>query len=72
MDVPEKTFVEKGLLHCGFIEKTWFQRRLSRQKEICLYKALCIEKFILGKVYELIPKMQAAQTDDRFGKDRCP
>ncbi len=57
MDVPEKTFVEKGLLHCGFIEKDLVFNVVYRDKKKFAYIKRCIiEKFILGKVYELIPK----------------
>ena len=57
MDVPEKTFVEKGMLHCGFIEKDLVFNVVYRDKKGFAYIKRCIiEKFILGKVYELIPK----------------
>ena len=57
MDVPEKTFVEKGMLHCGFVDKDLVFNVVYRDKKGFAYIKRCvIEKFILGKAYELIPE----------------
>ncbi|MGB0604973.1 MAG: DNA topoisomerase IV subunit A [Candidatus Latescibacterota bacterium] len=57
IDVPEKTFVDKGMLHCGFVDKDLVFNVVYRDKKGFAYIKRCvIEKFILGKAYELIPE----------------
>ena len=57
MDVPDKLFVDKGMLHCGFIDKDLVFNTVYRDKKGFAYIKRCIiEKFILNKVYELVPE----------------
>lgn len=57
MDVPDKLFVGKGMLHCGFIDKDLVFNTIYRDKKSFAYIKRCIiEKFILNKVYELVPE----------------
>ncbi|MBF0196337.1 MAG: DNA topoisomerase IV subunit A [Planctomycetes bacterium] len=57
IDAPEKIFVGKGLLYCGFIEKDLVFNMIYKHKKtnIPYIKRCTIEKFILNKVYELLP-----------------
>lgn len=57
MNVPEKLFVDKGMLFCGFVEPSRICNIVYRDpktKYPCI-KRCQIEKFILEKVYELLP-----------------
>jgi len=57
MDAPDKLFIGKGMLHCGFIDKDLIFNTVYRDKNSFAYIKRCIiEKFILNKVYELIPE----------------
>ncbi len=57
INVPEKLFVDKGMLHCGFIEKGLIYNVIYRDKnsKIGYIKRFKIDKFILEKVYEFLP-----------------
>jgi len=56
VDVPDKLFVDKGLLFCGFVDKDQVFNVLFRDQSgnICI-KRCRVEQFILNRVYELIP-----------------
>ncbi len=57
MDVPDKLFIDKGMLYCGFIDKDLVFNSVYRDKNGFAYIKRCvIEKFILNKVYELVPE----------------
>ena len=60
IDVPEKLFVDKGMLYCGFADhetcaKTVFTVIYKNEKEYAHIKRCRIEKFILSKGYSIIP-----------------
>ncbi|HDQ14093.1 MAG TPA: DNA topoisomerase IV subunit A [Sediminispirochaeta sp.] len=62
IDVPDKLFVDKGMLFCGLADK----EELAKYNMTLLYKneenggyyikRFKIEQFIIGKTYELLPK----------------
>ena len=60
-DVPDKLFVDKGMLFCGLAEKDEMAARVfnilykNRDTGFAHLKRCKIEKFILDKSYELIP-----------------
>ena len=58
VDVPEKLFVDKGVLYCGFLApKMTFNIVYKNKKTGHAYIKRCnIEKFILNKTYELVPE----------------
>ncbi len=57
IDVPDKLFIDKGMLHCGFIDRDLVFNVVYRDgKGFAYIKRCIIEKFILGKVYELVPE----------------
>ncbi len=58
MDVPEKLYVGKGMLHCGFVDKDLVFTIIFRDKKTgypCIKRCI-IDKFILNKGYELVPE----------------
>ena len=61
IDVPDKLFVDKGMLFCGLAEKEEMAERIfnilyKNDENGCGYLKRCkIEKFILDKSYELVP-----------------
>jgi len=56
-DAPDKLFVGKGVLHCGFVDKDLVFNVIYRDRNGFTYIKRCrIDKFILNKVYELVPK----------------
>ena len=56
IDVPDKLFVDKGMLHCGFVDKDIVFNVVYRDAKGFPYIKRCtIEKFILNKTYDLIP-----------------
>ena len=61
-DVPDKLFVDKGMLFCGLADKDEMAERvfniLYKNKDSgCAHLKRCkIEKFILDKSYELVPE----------------
>ena len=61
VDVPDKLFVDKGMLFCGLADKDEMADRvfniLYKNKDTgCAHLKRCkIEKFILDKSYELVP-----------------
>ena len=57
VDAPEKLFVGGGMLHCGFIDKDLvFTVLYKDEKGIAYIKRTHIEKFILDRVYGLVPE----------------
>lgn len=57
IDVPQRLFVGKGMLYCGFVDKDVVFNVLYRQDPTgfpCI-KRCHIDKFILGKAYSLVP-----------------
>ena len=60
IDVPEKLFVDKGMLYCGFADpetcaQTVFTIVYKNEKGYAHIKRCRIEKFILSKGYSIIP-----------------
>ena len=60
MNVPEKLFVDKGMLYCGFADnetcaQTVFTIVYKNEKGYAHIKRCRIEKFILSKGYSIIP-----------------
>lgn len=57
IDVPDKLFVDKGMLHCGLVDKEMVFNVVYRDAEDSTYiKRCCIDQFILNKVYSLVPE----------------
>ena len=58
MDVPDKLFVDKGMLHCGFVDKELVFNVVYRDDKTKFpYLKRCrIEQFILNKGYSIIPE----------------
>jgi topoisomerase IV subunit A len=61
MDVPEKLFVDLGMLYCGFMDpetsaKTIFTVIYRDGKEHLFIKRCRIEKYILNKGYSIVPE----------------
>jgi topoisomerase-4 subunit A len=62
VDVPDKLFVDKGMLFCGLADKEEMAERVfsilyKENKTGYAYLKRCkVEKFILEKSYELIPE----------------
>lgn len=55
-DVPDKLFVGKGMLHCRFVDKDLVFNVLYKDAKGYGYIKRCrIDKFILNRVYSLIP-----------------
>ena len=56
VDAPDKLFVGKGMLHCGFADKETVFNVVYRDADGMSYlKRCCIDKFILNRAYELVP-----------------
>lgn len=57
IDVPEKLFIGKGMLYCDFVEPGRIFNVIYKQKKTNygFVKRCKLEKFILNKVYELVP-----------------
>ncbi|MBN1758840.1 MAG: DNA topoisomerase IV subunit A [Chitinispirillaceae bacterium] len=57
VDAPEKLFVDKGMLHCGFVDKELVFNVVYRDNATGYpYLKRCrIEKFILNKGYSIVP-----------------
>ncbi len=55
-DAPDKLFVGKGMLHCGFPDKEQIFNVIYRDESgaTCL-KRCCIDKYILNRGYDLVP-----------------
>ena len=57
VDAPDKLFVGKGMLHCGFVDKDQVFNVIYKDKAGASYIKRCIvDKFILGRNYELVPE----------------
>ncbi len=57
IDVPDKLFVDKGMLHCGLVDKDLIFNVIYRDEEDNTYLKRCqIDQFILNKVYALVPE----------------
>ena len=63
VNVPDKLFVDKGMLHCGFINKdTVFTVVYKHASNANPYIKRCkIEQFILQKTYWLVPEGSTVQ-----------
>ena len=56
IQVPDKLFVGKGLLHCGLVDKDLIFSIVYKDKAGISYIKRCtIDKFILGRSYDLVP-----------------
>ncbi|MFP4013599.1 MAG: DNA topoisomerase IV subunit A [Chitinispirillaceae bacterium] len=57
IDVPDKLFVDKGMLYCGFVDKDLVFNVIYRDDatKFPYLKRCRIEKFILNKSYTLVP-----------------
>ena len=56
IQVPDKLFVGKGLLHCDLVDKDLVFTIVYRDKAGASYIKRCtIDKFILGRSYDLVP-----------------
>ena len=56
IDAPDKLFVGKAMLHCGFVDKdTVFNVIYCDEKGQPYIKRCCIDKFILNRSYDLTP-----------------
>lgn len=58
MDVPDKLFVDKGMLYCGFVDKELVFNVVYRddQTRFPYLKRCRIEQFILNKGYCIVPE----------------
>lgn len=57
IDVPDRLFVGKGMLYCGFVDKELIFNIVYRDERNCTYLKRCrIDKFILNKSYPLVPE----------------
>ena len=67
VDAPDKLFVGKSMLHCGFVDKDEVFNVIYKDKQGATYIKRCIvDKFILGRNYELVPagcKLMKLTTD---------
>lgn len=75
IDVPEKSFVDKGMLYCGFAghetcAKTVFTLVYKNENGYAYIKRCRIEKFILNRGYSIIPDnctvLKATTLEDVF------
>ncbi|MEW6755753.1 MAG: DNA topoisomerase IV subunit A, partial [Candidatus Latescibacterota bacterium] len=57
VDAPDKLFVGKGMLHCGMVDREQAFTIVYQDADghTCL-KRCCIDKFILGRDYSLVPE----------------
>jgi len=57
INVPEKLFVDKQILHCDFHNKDTVFNIIYREKksQLAFIKRCKIDKFIIERVYELVP-----------------
>jgi topoisomerase-4 subunit A len=58
IDAPDKLFVDKGMLHCGFVDKELVFNVVYREEETIFpyLKRFTLEHFILNKAYSLVPE----------------
>jgi topoisomerase-4 subunit A len=67
IDAPDKLFVDRGMLHCGLVDKEMVFNAIYEDGEDNTYLKRCqIDQFILNKVYSLAPegcKMLRLTTD---------
>jgi topoisomerase-4 subunit A len=58
INVPNKLFVDKGMLYCGFVDKDLVFSAIYREEETKLpyIKRFKIEQFILNKGYTIVPE----------------
>ena len=58
VDAPEKLFVDRGMLFCGFVDEDRVYNLLYKENETgYLYIKRCkIDRFILNRGYELAPE----------------
>jgi topoisomerase-4 subunit A len=57
VDAPDKLFVDKGMLHCGYVDKELVFNVVYRDDATGFpyLKRCCIEQFILNKGYSIVP-----------------
>jgi len=58
INVPDKLFVDKGMLHCGFVDKDLIFSAIYRDDETKFpyIKRFKVEQFILNKGYTIVPE----------------
>jgi topoisomerase-4 subunit A len=58
IDVPDKLFVDKGMLYCGFVDKDLVFSAIYREEatKFPYIKRFKIEQFILNKGYTIVPE----------------
>ena len=58
IDVPDKLFVDKGMLYCGFVDKDMIFSAIYREEQTKFpyIKRFKIEQFILNKGYTIVPE----------------
>ena len=57
VDAPGRLFVDKGLLHCGFVDKNLMFTVLYKDRDGHTFIKRCrIDKFILNRTYALVPE----------------
>jgi topoisomerase-4 subunit A len=63
INVPDKMFVDKGMLHCGFIDKDMVYSLVykSPENQFPYIKRCHIEQFIMQKAYLLAPEGSTVQ-----------
>jgi topoisomerase-4 subunit A len=63
INVPDKLFVDKGMLHCGFIDKDMIYSVVYKHPESLFpyIKRCTIEQFIMQKAYFLVPENATVQ-----------
>ncbi|MBT6145812.1 MAG: hypothetical protein HOH74_10295 [Gemmatimonadetes bacterium] len=56
IDAPDKLFVGKGMIHCGFPDKELIFNVVYQDKSgaTCL-KRCCVDKYIMNRGYDLVP-----------------
>ena len=56
-DAPDKLFVGKGMLHCGFPDKDQVFNLIYKDEKSFSYIKRCrVDKFILNRTYQLVPE----------------
>jgi topoisomerase IV subunit A len=63
INVPDKLFVDKGMLFCGFVDKEMVYSMVFRDPESLnpYVKRCTIEQFIMQKAYQLVPEGSLVQ-----------
>ncbi len=75
VNVPDKLFVDKGMHHCGFVDKDTVYTVVYKHPSTGypFIKRCKIEQFILNKAYSLVPEGATVQlfTTDQEGSILC-